>query len=263
MSDNQTIESTKTLWSDISRMRHFLIPDNESLPPGDFVLRTLTGRQHEVDPKFLEPFEVSQEQAKAWLKGQLGQVLQSAKGAVMDALGRGLAKMQEFELPQSEPSPSAKVKPTPPDPSPGLSLLSALSGEPVERLRTDTEALGRSIQKIVAELSGIFEDATASADDSLKNARRRVRTMRTILKEHGLAVSARADFIPDRLRAMVRSAEHRPDVDDAIAGLEALAQGVEQGAAMAAKHLRSLAQRLRERHTESDAPGNNGEEEEN
>ena len=151
--------TTKTLLSDQTRTRHFLIPDNENLPSGDFILRTLTGRQQNVDPEALEPYEISQEQAKAWLKDQFGQVLQSAKGAVMDALGRGLAKMQEFEPPQGEPSPSAKVKPTTPDPSSGLSLLSALSGEPVERLRTDTEALGRGIQKIVAELSGIFEDA--------------------------------------------------------------------------------------------------------
>jgi len=254
---------TMGLWSDLSRSRHFLIPDDEKLPSGDFILRTLTGRQQQVDPKALEPFEISQEQAKAWLKGQLGQVLQSAKGAVMDALSRGLAKMQEFEPPQSEPSPSAKKKPAAPESFKGLALLSALSGEPVERLRTDTEALSHSIQKIVAELSGIFEDATASADGSLKNARQRVRTLRTILKEHGLPISARVDLIPDRLRAMVHSAEHRQDVDDTIAGLEALAQGFEQGAAMAAKHLRSLAQRLRERRTESDTPGNYGEEEGN
>ena len=242
----------KTLWSDFTRTRHFLIPDNENLPSGDFILRTLTGRQQQVDPKALEPFEISQEQAKAWLKDQFGQVLQSAKGVVMDALGRGLAKMQEFEPPQGQKSPSANERPKEPEPSPGLALLAALSGEPVERLRTDTESIERGIQKIVAELSGIFEDSVAPDNDSLDKAHQRIRTLRTVLKEHGLPVSARADFIPDRLREMVRSAEHRQDVKDTAAGLEALAQGIEQAAAMAAKHLGSLAQRLRDRQLESE-----------
>jgi hypothetical protein len=246
------MNTTKTLWSDSARIRHFLVPDSETLPSGDFILRTLTGRQQEVDPEALAPFEVTREQAKAWLKDQFGQVLQTAKGAVMDALGRGLAAAPDVEPPPSEQSASAKASPMTPGQSPGLSLLSALSGEPIDSLRTDAESVGRGVQKIVAELGAIFEDATAPEDAGLENARQRISLLRTILQEHGLPVSAKAEDIPDRLREMVRSAEHRQDFEEAAAGLEVLARGVEQAAAMTAKHLRALAQRLRERRAESD-----------
>jgi len=71
-----------TLWSDTPRTRFFLIPDEQQIPPGDFVIRTITGRKHEVDPASLAPFEKTEEEAKKWLESQFGQILDTARGAV-------------------------------------------------------------------------------------------------------------------------------------------------------------------------------------
>jgi len=71
-----------TLWSDSARSRYFVIPDSETLAPGDYTLRTITGGRRDVDPSALTPFEVTEEQAKDWLAGQFGQLLDSARGAV-------------------------------------------------------------------------------------------------------------------------------------------------------------------------------------
>lgn len=76
----------KTLWSDTRRSRFFLIPDDRELSRGNFELRTVTGRQRTADEANLEPFEVSQEEAKVWLKEQFSQMLTSAKTSIMDAL---------------------------------------------------------------------------------------------------------------------------------------------------------------------------------
>jgi hypothetical protein len=77
---------SQTLWSNPGRSRFFLIPDDRQLPGGDFVLRTIIGRQMEVEETALAPFEVSREQAKDRLKEQFGQMLTTAKGGIMDAL---------------------------------------------------------------------------------------------------------------------------------------------------------------------------------
>ncbi|HEY8072441.1 MAG TPA: hypothetical protein VIE47_10820 [Methylocystis sp.] len=71
-----------TLWSDTSRSHFFLIPDQHPLPPGNFVLRTLTGREQCVDEAALAPYEVSEEQAKNWLESEFGKMLDNARGAV-------------------------------------------------------------------------------------------------------------------------------------------------------------------------------------
>ncbi len=77
---------SQTLWSNPERSRFFLIPDDRQLPPGDFALRTIIGRQMEVDETALAAFEVTRDEAKAKLKEQFGQILATAKGGIMDAL---------------------------------------------------------------------------------------------------------------------------------------------------------------------------------
>jgi hypothetical protein len=71
-----------TLWSDTARSHFFLIPDEHPLPAGNFVLRTLTGREQRVDEAALTHYEIGEEQAKEWVKGEFGKILNNARGAV-------------------------------------------------------------------------------------------------------------------------------------------------------------------------------------
>jgi hypothetical protein len=71
-----------TLWANTARRRFFLVPDEHPLPLGEFVLRTFTGREQRVDEAALAPYEVSEEQAKEWVKGEFGKTLDGARGAV-------------------------------------------------------------------------------------------------------------------------------------------------------------------------------------
>ena len=63
------------LWSNPERSRFFLIPGDRQIPPGDFPLHTITGRQMKVEPNALTPFEVTRDEAKTWLNSQFGQVV--------------------------------------------------------------------------------------------------------------------------------------------------------------------------------------------
>jgi hypothetical protein len=84
MSKNLTL----TLWANSTRSRLFLLPDDHLLPPGDFVLRTITGREQRVEEMSLTPFEVTEEQAKEWLQGEFGKILDNARGTVNRFLER-------------------------------------------------------------------------------------------------------------------------------------------------------------------------------
>jgi len=77
-----------TLWSDAARSRFFRVPDEKKLPPGDLILRTITGRVQRVDAIAVAPFEVTEEQAKEWVKGEFGKILDNARGSVNRFLER-------------------------------------------------------------------------------------------------------------------------------------------------------------------------------
>lgn len=73
---------TPTLWTDSARTRFFLIPDDRQLPEGKFLIKTITGRVIKVEEGALSDFEVTEEQAKAWLKDEFGKMLDGARAAV-------------------------------------------------------------------------------------------------------------------------------------------------------------------------------------
>ncbi|HYH79681.1 MAG TPA: hypothetical protein VEX86_07780 [Longimicrobium sp.] len=91
-------EKASTLWSDAARARRFIIPDAAELPPGGFALRTSTGRERAVDEAAVLPFEVTKEEAQAWVKAQLGGVLGEVRGkavGVVERLRQRTAEMRE------------------------------------------------------------------------------------------------------------------------------------------------------------------------
>ena len=57
------------------RSRYFLFREIDDFAVGDYVLTTSTGRQQSVDPAALTPYEITRDEAEAWLKAQLGDVL--------------------------------------------------------------------------------------------------------------------------------------------------------------------------------------------
>jgi len=85
----------KTLWTNRDRSRTFLIPEGADLPPGDFELRTITGRGQRVIEEELTPYEVSTDEARKWLGEQLGEVLTEAKTEFLTALGEARQRSRE------------------------------------------------------------------------------------------------------------------------------------------------------------------------
>ena len=70
-----------TLWTNPARTRYVLIPDGMELPAGSFALCTITGGKREADEASLSNYEVSEEQAKLWLKSEFGKILESTREA--------------------------------------------------------------------------------------------------------------------------------------------------------------------------------------
>ena len=81
----------ETLWSDESGTRWFLVSDDVRLPPGDFAIRTRSGRRAEVAEGALAGCEVDHERAVAWLQSQLDPAVDVLK----DFAATGAARLRE------------------------------------------------------------------------------------------------------------------------------------------------------------------------
>src|SRR4051812_6113097 len=82
------MESARSLWTTHARTRHFIVPDDAELPPGSFELRTSTGRERAADEAALLPYEVTEDEARAWAREQLGAVFGELRGQTLDFVER-------------------------------------------------------------------------------------------------------------------------------------------------------------------------------
>lgn len=174
--------TVSTLWSDASMTRQFLIPDTCQLSPGDFVLRTATGREWQVDPAALAKFEISNEEAKAWLEKQLR--------GVMKKLGTGMSEAQSREAPLSGAEEKFNKPGTSDDAqksaTPGLDLLADITGTPRESLNTDYAAVGGALRSYLENMVQTTSDAASGEADRMEAARERMRQWAEILRKHGV-----------------------------------------------------------------------------
>lgn len=94
---------SKTLWYDQNRNRLFLIPDEEQLPSGDFILRTVTGRELRVEPESAAAFEIGEEEAKDWVKAEFGELLDGVRAGI-DSFVERLKKGPDGDAEESNDS---------------------------------------------------------------------------------------------------------------------------------------------------------------
>ena len=130
------IDAQTTLWFNSDRTRFFLVPNDQELPSGDFILRQGVSHQMQVDELALPPYEVTREAGRAHLDSQAEQVLDEAKSSVLNFL-------EQFKLPAPPPDPS------PPDPAILEKLatgIEQITEAIADQLRTKAEDLRREAE---------------------------------------------------------------------------------------------------------------------
>lgn len=86
-------KNTLSLWIDSTRSRYFLIPENQNIPTGDFILFNLTGKIKTVSPTALVSFEITEEEARAFLETELNQLMEQIE--ISEDIQKELPKMLE------------------------------------------------------------------------------------------------------------------------------------------------------------------------
>ncbi|MEH2188571.1 MAG: hypothetical protein V7K64_20750 [Nostoc sp.] len=66
-------------WIDSTRHRYFLIPKNQDIPSGDFIVFNLTGKKKTVSPTAITSFEITEVEARAFLEIELNQLIEEIK----------------------------------------------------------------------------------------------------------------------------------------------------------------------------------------
>ena len=162
-----------SVWRTDDRSRWFIVPDDLERTDGNCAISSLAGVVAHVERSWLIPFEVTEAQARAWAKHELGVALDELKVGIDDKLAD---VRQQLEAKDREPV----VASSPITPNAGAALLDFFKALPRivgQGISGDDARVGHARQTM-ADLQRRLKDAGIDVDDRLQEFPERLAGLR-------------------------------------------------------------------------------------
>jgi hypothetical protein len=88
---------TLSLWINANQSKYFLIPMNENIPDGDFLVFTILGEEKSVDINAIIPFEITETEAKQYLETEIQQGLENVKIPLVEILESSISQKHQID----------------------------------------------------------------------------------------------------------------------------------------------------------------------
>ena len=85
-----------SLWVNANQSKYFLIPINEIIPDGNFLILTILGEEKSVDINAITPFEITEIEAKQYLETQIQQGLEDVKIPLVEIIQSSLSQKPQI-----------------------------------------------------------------------------------------------------------------------------------------------------------------------
>ena len=206
-----------SLWMDSTRSHYFIIPNDQEVSSGDFIILTLNGDEKKVDYNALNSLEIPESQAKAYLQAEMTQALDEAKNAFSNFLE--LQTSQEVSLntlPSSDQTPSDEE------------LISSLFGTTPEELQNNPKAAQATFVNFSNELKELWDDSSSKSPNRVEAARAGVRALREKLQAQGINVGEEMDELSDKLLEAFSDSKIEDYLQKILAKLRDLADQIDQ-----------------------------------
>jgi hypothetical protein len=227
----------RTLYTDPTENRYFLIPAGAELPEGDFTLRSLAGAEERaVAEAALAEFELGSDEAEQYLKDELAQGMAQSKSALAASweIARKKAKARREAWEKRPPSPQVKK----------------LLGFNAEELRENPKLAEEALHRFFGGLKTVLAGAAGDDPSTREAARQEMRDLQSHLEAAGADPGESLADFPDKLHDAYHAAERAATLRSTAAGLETLADEVSAVAGEAEQKLREDATGMQQKADE-------------
>lgn len=207
------------LWMDSAKSRYFLIPDDQDLVTGDFILCSLKGDKKNVDSPALASFEITESEAKAYLQTEMNQALEEAKNSFSNFMA---FSTQTSQAAPSNPTPSSD------DTQSTQNLVSTLLGVTPEELQNNPEAAQTAFLSLYTGLKEFVGASTSKNPAEVEAARSRLHSLRETLSTQGMNISEEIEELPKKLQEVLSSSNIEGYLKEIVAKLRDLADQINQ-----------------------------------
>jgi hypothetical protein len=214
-----------TLWTDYSRSRYFLIPNDQNLSSGDFILYSLQGDETKVDATELISLEITESEAREYLQADMNQALETAKNAFGDFMQFAA---QTFQT-SSEPSP-----------------VSSVLGINPQELQNKPEIAKETTQNLYTELQELLKEANLQNPQQVESANSRINSLQETLQTQGIDISEEMEELTHKLQEILVSPDIQKNLPAIFASVQNLLNNIDQSPEKLGETLDNLIQSISE-----------------
>jgi hypothetical protein len=231
------MKSPFSLWKSSTSNRYFLVPLTKDLLAGDFAVEAFHGFHRKVNLASIAPFEITREEAKAYIQAELSNTLKEAQEA-FTALTSFAAAAQDKPVSNSQ---------FPNNP------LATLLGVSEAELKENPYTVKDHWQNLVKGLGDLLKAATSDDAKDLKRAREQMQRLQNHLQAQGVEVDDAIQDLPDQLRKKYHDSESDPTLKTSAENLQAATQNMGQSFKELMQTLKDGAQKVKTAVKEAEA----------
>ncbi len=209
----------RSLWRNSTQTQYFLIPDNQTLPIGDFILYSLKGDKKNVDSNAIASLEITESEAKTYLQAEMNQALEEAKNTFSNFIAFSTQSSQENPSnfpPSSDQTQSAQ------------NLISTFLGVTSEELQNNPEAAKTAFLNLYTRIKEFVGESTSKNSTEVDAVRSRLHSLRETLQTQGINISEELEELPEKLQEMFSSSNIEGYVKEIVTKLRELSNQIDQ-----------------------------------
>lgn len=201
----------KILYADPSQTRFFWIPDDAAIPPGELVLRSLTGKQLDVSAAAVQEYRITEERAKELTREAVANVSRMAS-SFLAGLGGILQEASRRAADVGRPPPGER------EPEVAKAL-----GVTEEELHNDPDAVMDGLKRAGQGLQQVLKEAIEGGREADASTRERIKRLAEIVGANVDEAQESVDDLIVKLKEYLADPELTKRVHDATTRLKDLA----------------------------------------
>jgi hypothetical protein len=175
-----------TLWIDSSQTHYFLIPNNENIPSGNFLISNLDREEKQVDAVAITSWEITAQEAQYHLNDEIQQAIDNAKNSVSHLINFSLQKSPE---PNQQTTNISEI-------------VALLLGLTPEELQNHPELVQVGLENLLTTFKEVITNSLCADPNKLNIARQQMGLLQTTLREHGVNLGDNLAQFADQLHAL-------------------------------------------------------------
>jgi hypothetical protein len=231
---NDDLPKHARLWTSSDPERLFLIPEHAILPGGDLQVRTALGQTRRINAAAASRYEVSRDQADAWLQAQASEVLGRARDAILSAVTAASQERVQGPLPPGTGEPATQREHA----ENWLEIAANLAERYGEPSDDRSRAAARGVRQLAGQLLDVVTAAANPAPERRRTARDAAAALDRELAGTGIDAPGATAALADRLSGLVDAFVESGNAEATVARIQGLAKRLEDAAATIASKKR-------------------------